>query len=155
VGLIDISDLDARKVEYEDAGQAQAAIDDASAVARDYVSPILDTIDRGGTPDVPGAVVAVVVGMARRVLTNPRGLAAETLGDYTFQAGANAVATLLPTQREKKMLRRAAAAFAKAQVPPIPVPAWGAEGAYQQADLPAPPAYWDGIRLPSDDYTNP
>lgn len=149
MGLITTVDLDDRKVEYEDNGQALAAIEDASAVARDYVSPILDNVDRGGTPDVPGAVVAVVVGMVRRVLTNPRGLAAETLGDYSFQAGVNAVATLMPTTRERRMLRRSAAAFAKAQG--LTVPSWGASGAYQQADLPAPPAYWDGIHLPSDD----
>jgi hypothetical protein len=148
VGLITTADLDDRKVEYEDNGQALAAIEDASAVARDYVSPILDDVDRGGTPDVPGAVVAVVVGMVRRVLTNPRGLAQETLGDYSFQAGSNAVATLMPTSRERRTLRRAAAAFAKAQG--IAVPSWGASGVYQQADLPAPPAYWDGIKLPSD-----
>ena len=99
MGLITTDDLDARKVEYEDADQAEAAIEDASAVARDYVSPILDDVERGDTPDVPGAVVAVVVGMVRRVLANPRGLAAETLGDYSFQAGSNAVATLMPTPR--------------------------------------------------------
>jgi hypothetical protein len=149
VGLITTADLDDRKVEYEDTAQALAAIDDASAVARDYVSPILDDVDRGGSPDVPGAVVAVVVGMVRRVLTNPRGLAAETLGDYSFQAGANSVATLMPTQRERRMLRRAAAAFAKAQS--LDVPSWGASSGYMQADLPAPPAYWDSIKLPSDD----
>lgn len=148
-GLINLTDLDARRVEYEDTGQAQAAIDDASAVARDYVSPVLDAVERGGTPDVPGSVVAVVVGMARRVLTNPRGLASEQLGDYAFQAGSNAVATLMPTGRERRMLRRAAAVFAKANG--MTVPSWGASSAYQQADLPAPPAYWDGIHLPSDD----
>jgi hypothetical protein len=149
VGLITTADLDARKVTYEDSAQALAAIEDASAVARDYVSPILDDVDRGGTPDVPGAVVAVVVGMVRRVLTNPSGHAAETLGDFSFQAGSNAVATLMPTQRERRMLRRAAAAFAKAQG--LTVPSWGASGVNMQADLPAPPAYWDGIKLPSDD----
>jgi hypothetical protein len=149
VGLITAADLDARKVEYEDSGQALAAIEDASAVARDYVSPILDDVDRGGTPDVPGAVVAVVVGMVRRVLANPQGLQSATLGDFTFAAGTNSVATLLPTQRERRLLRRAAAVWAKANG--LPVPSWGASSVYQQADLPAPPAYWDGIKLPSSD----
>lgn len=149
MGLITTADLDARRVEYEDNGQALAAIEDASAVARDYVSPILDDVDRGESPDVPGAVVAVVVGMVRRVLTNPSGHIAETLGDFSFQTGSNAVATLMPTARERRMLRRAAARFAKANG--MDVPSWGAEGVAMQADLPAPPSYWDGITLPSDD----
>lgn len=155
MGLITTADLDARKVEYEDVPQAEALIEDASALARDFVAPILDDVERGDTPDVPGVVVAVVVGMVRRGLTNPRGLAQETLGDYSFQAGSNAVATLMPTAREKRMLRRAAVAFVKAQPGYVKgvtaIPSWGAEGVRQQADLPAPPAYWDGIRLPSDD----
>jgi N-acyl-L-homoserine lactone synthetase len=146
VGLISVADLDARQVEYVDTAQAQAAIDDASAVARVCVSPVLDSVE---TPDAPATVVAVVVGMVRRVLANPRGLQSEVLGDYTYMAGTNAVATLLPTQREKRMLRQAAAVYAKANA--MTVPAWGASAPYQQADLPAPPAFWDGIRLPSDD----
>lgn len=135
MGLISIADLTARQVEYVDTAQAQAAIDDASAVARACVSPVLDAVN---TPTTPAAVVAVVVGMVRRVLANPRGLSQETLGDYTYMAGSNAVATLLPTGRERRLLRQAAAAYAKAQVPPIPVPAWGASGVYMQADLPVP-----------------
>lgn len=137
MGLISVADLDARRVEYEDEAQALAAIDDASAVARAYVSPIFDDIDRDGDPDVPDAVVAVVVGMVRRVLTNPRGLASETLGDYTYAAGSNAVATLLPTQREKKVLRQAAKAFAKAQG--LDVPAFGTGSPFMGGDLPVPP----------------
>lgn len=146
MGLISVADLDARQVEYADPAQAQAAIDDASAVARVCVSPVLDSVE---APDTPAGVVAVVAGMVRRVLTNPRGLASETLGDYTYAAGANSVATLLPTQREKRLLRQAAAAYALANN--MTVPAWGASSTYQQVDLPAPPAYWDGITLPSDD----
>jgi hypothetical protein len=131
VGLISVADLDDRQVQYVDATQAQAAIDDASAVARSYVAPVLDDVD---TPDAPAAVVAVVVIMIRRVLTNPRGLAQETLGDYSYAAGTNAVATLLPTARERRMLRAAATAYALAN--DIDVPTWGAAAPYQQADLP-------------------
>lgn len=146
MGLISVADLDARQVEYADSAQAQAAIDDASSVARACVSPVLDSVEE---PDAPGAVVAVVVGMVRRVLTNPRGLQQEGLGDYTYMAGSNAVATLLPTQRERRLLRQAATAYALAN--DMKVPAWGASAPYQQSDLPAPPAFWDGIKLPSDD----
>lgn len=150
MGLIMTADLDARKVTYEDTAQAQAAIEDASAVARDYVSPIFDEVEAAAQDNpVPAAVTAVVVGMVRRVLTNPSGHAAETLGDFSFQAGVNAVATLMPTARERRMLRRAAVVYAKANA--LDVPSWGAGGVNMQADLPAPPAYWDGIKLPSDD----
>lgn len=130
-GLISTDDLDARQVGYADAAQAQAAIDDASAVARSYVAPVLDDVD---TPDAPAAVVTVVITMIRRVLTNPRGLAQETLGDYSYAAGANAVATLLPTARERRLLRAAATAYALAN--DIDVPTWGAAAPYQQSDLP-------------------
>lgn len=132
MGLISVSDLDARQVEYVDSTQAQAAIDDASAVARACVEPVFDDLDYSGT--VPDLVKAVVVGMVRRVLTNPRGLAQETLGDYSFAAGANAVATLLPTTRERKLLRKAATAYAVAN--DLTVPSFGADGVYMQADLP-------------------
>jgi len=145
-GLITVADLDARQVDYGTPEQAQAAVDDASAVARAYVAPVLDAVE---APDTPAAVVAIVVGMVRRVLTNPRGLAQESLGDYAYTAGPYPQATLLPTNREKRALRSAAAAYATANS--IDIPSWGVAGAYQQADLPAPPAYWDGIKLPSDD----
>ena len=144
MGLISVADLDARQVEYVDNAQAQAAIDDASAVARACVSPVLDSVE---ADDAPAAVKAIVVGMVRRVLTNPRGLQSETLGDYTYAAGTNAVATLFPTTREKRMLRQAARAYALAN--DLAVPSWGAGSAYMEADLPASGA-WDGIVLPSD-----
>lgn len=130
-GLISTADLDARKVDYEDSAQAQAAIDDASAVARACVSPTLDAVT---SPSTPPAVVALVVNMVRRVLTNPQGFAQESLGDYSFATGGGGVATLLPTAREKRLLRQAAAAYAKENA--LTPPAYGADGVYMQADLP-------------------
>jgi hypothetical protein len=131
MGLISVTDLDARQVEYVDSAQAQAAIEDASAVARACVEPTFDDVE---APDAPAVVVAVVVGMVRRVLTNPRGLAQENLGDYSFATSGGGVATLLPTSREKRLLRKAAAAYAVAQGDDAP--AYGAGGVYLQADLP-------------------
>ena len=149
MGLILVADLDNRQVEYADTAQAQAAIDDASAVARACVSPVLDQVEAADTNNpVPAVVTTVVVGMVRRLLTNPLGHQSETLGDFSFAAGSNAVATLLPTAREKKLLRRAAVAYAKANA--MDVPTFGADGVYQQVDLPAPPAFSEGITLPSD-----
>jgi hypothetical protein len=129
-GLISVADLDARQVSYTDSAQAQAAIEDASAVARACVEPTLDDVD---APDAPAVVVAVVVGMVRRVLTNPSGFSQETLGDYSFATGGGGVATLLPTSREKRLLRKAAAAYATAQGDDPP--AYGAGGVYMQSDL--------------------
>jgi hypothetical protein len=131
-GLISVADLTARKVTYEDNAQAQAAVDDASAIARACVEPTFDDLEAGAT--VPAVVVAVVVGMVRRVLTNPSGFAQETLGDYSFATGGGGVATLLPTAREKRLLRKAAAAYAKAQG--VTPPAYGSGGVNMQADLP-------------------
>lgn len=122
-GLIAVADLDARRVAYEDSAQAQAAINDASAIAREYVAPVFDDVTRGGLLATPDVVIPIVVSMVRRVLTNPVGLSMEVLGDYTYQAGSNGVATLLPTQRERRLLRRAAASFAKANG--IVFEAWG------------------------------
>lgn len=107
------------------------------------MSPVLDAVE---APAAPAAVVAVVVGMVRRVLTNPRGLAQETLGDYSYAAGPYPQATLLPTKREVRLLRRAAAAYAEANN--ITFDAWGASSVYQQSDLPAPPSVIDDITLP-------
>lgn len=134
MGLITVADLTARRVETTDSAQAQAAIEDASAVARACVEPTFDDLDADPGP-VPAVVIAVVVGMVRRVLTNPTGLQSESLGDYSFATGGSGVATLLPTAREKRLLRKAAAAYARAAGGDIP--AHGVGGVYMQADLPA------------------
>lgn len=107
MGLVTVDDLDARGVAYATVQQAMAAIDDASAVARTIVSPHLDEVE---APDTDPGVVAIVVGMVRRVLHNPNALAQEQLGDYMYSSGGQGVASLLPTSREKKLLRRAVGA---------------------------------------------
>ena len=135
--LVVRADLDARQIKYVDAAQADAAIADASAHVRDCVSPVFDFVHRGGSPDVPASVVSIVCQMVRRVLTNPTGLTMETLGDYTYQANVN-TATLMPTAREKRALRRAAALFATEYS--IAFPAWGSGSVPMQADL--PPGYY-------------
>lgn len=132
MGLVSVSDLDARQVSYVDSAQAQAAIEDASAVARACVEPTFDDVE---APDAPAVVVALVVAMVRRVLTNPSGFAQETLGDYSYATAGAGVATLLPTLREKRLLRKAAAAYATAAGDDVP--AYGAGGVYMQADLPS------------------
>ena len=107
MGLVTVGDLDARGVEYTSVAQAEAAIDDASGIARTIVAPKLDDVD---APDTPAAVVAIVVNMVRRSISNPRALAQEQLGDYMYSTGGQGVASLLPTAREKKLLRAAVGA---------------------------------------------
>ena len=133
-GLIAVADLDARRVSYEDATQAQALIDDASAIVRAYVSPVFDDVTRGGVLSTPDVVVMVVVSMVRRALTNPVGLSMEVLGDYTYQAGSNAVATLMPTARERRLLRLAASAFAVSRGMEFSAP--GSSSIYLRSDTP-------------------
>ena len=116
MGLATVADLDARQVSYTDEAQARAAIDDASAVARACVSPELDDVEAAtqeqpaADQGVPAAVVAIVVNMVRRVIANPRALAQESLGDYSYASGGQGVASLLPTAREKRLLRKAVGA---------------------------------------------
>lgn len=107
MSLVTVDDLDVRGVEYDNILQAEAAIADASGIARASVAPFLDDVE---APDAPAAVVAIVVNMVRRVISNPRALAQEQLGDYMYSTGGQAPASLLPTAREKKMLRKAVGA---------------------------------------------
>lgn len=104
MALITTDDLDDRKISYTDAAEANAAIDDASALVVDHVKPELDD----ATPETaPAAVKAVVVNMVRRGLTNPRGLAQESLGDYSYSSGGEQAASIYMTRREKRIVRRA------------------------------------------------
>jgi hypothetical protein len=113
-GLISTDDLDARGIAYADTAQAQAAIDDASAVARTCVGTLLDDVE---TPDTPATVVAIVAGMVRRQITNPRALTQESLGDYSYSSGGDGgVASLFPTKRERQLLRRAVGALGAGSV---------------------------------------
>ncbi|MCI0632517.1 MAG: hypothetical protein L0206_01145 [Actinobacteria bacterium] len=105
-GLITVAELVARPgFEGLDSGQAQALIDDASALAREAATPELDAVE---SPATPPAVVAVLVNMIRRGWTNPLGHAQEQLGDYSYSTGGHAVATLYLTARERRIVRRAA-----------------------------------------------
>lgn len=105
-GLITVAELIARPgFESVDSTQAQALIDDASALVRDAASPLLDAVESPATPPV---VVTVLVSMIRRGFSNPLGHQSENLGDYAYTAGTTGgVATLYLTSRERKLVRRA------------------------------------------------
>lgn len=107
-GLITIDQLLTRPgFDNIDPAQAEALIEDASALVRDAATPELDDVN---APDTPAAVVAVVVNMIRRGWRNPLGHQSETLGDYSYAAGAGGggVATVYLTRRERRVVRRAA-----------------------------------------------
>lgn len=107
-GLIAVADLDDREIAYTSTARAQAAIDDASALVRTCVAPLLDAVETPTTATTYPAVVAVVVAMVRRELTNPRGLTQESLGDYSYSSGGDGgVASIHMTKREKRIVRRA------------------------------------------------
>lgn len=111
--LIAVSDLETRlntTLGSDESAQAEALIQDASALVRDYADD--DFIADDGTLDVPDAVIPVVVSMVRRARENPLGRTAENLGDFGWQqqpsGGAGTPPTLYATRREKRIVRRAA-----------------------------------------------
>lgn len=101
--LVTFAELQARPGFADaDQTQAEALLDDASALVRDVASGELDDVV---PPDTPGAVRTVVVDMVRRGLSNPQGYASESVGDYSYSRGGGT--SLQPTRREIKAIRRA------------------------------------------------
>ena len=99
--LIDVSDLETRLGYDVEAGQAEALIDDASALVRE-IAGWDDT-----EPDVvPAAVVPVVVNMVRRGLDNPHGHESEQVGNYRY-SGAKTEG-IFATRREAWVIRKSA-----------------------------------------------
>lgn len=82
--LIDVAALEARLGYSVDVSQADARIEDASALVRDIVS------DDVALDPVPSAIVPVVVSMVHRALDNPHGHESETVGNYTFRGAKTA-----------------------------------------------------------------
>lgn len=85
-----------------DPGQAQALIDDASALVRDIAAPVV--LDPAA---LPASLVPVIVGMVRRGFANPLGRTGESIGDYSWQAAGNAMSGIYATRKEKIVIRRA------------------------------------------------
>lgn len=81
--------------------QADAVLDDVSAMVRDIASPVLDAVDWPATP--PG-VVPVIVAMARRALVNPMGYIGAMAGAMSWQGAASDV---YATEKERRTIRRA------------------------------------------------
>lgn len=90
------------------ATQADALIDDASALAVDIVgdSTITDTWDAAVADTVPAAVVPVVVAMVRRGLDNPHGLTQESTESYSYSGASGR--GVFATRQETRIIRKAA-----------------------------------------------
>ncbi|GAA3223223.1 hypothetical protein [Actinocorallia longicatena] len=100
--LITVADLLARPgFGNVDESQAEAVIDDASALVADVAAPVVLTAQT-----LPKSIVPVLVSMVGRGLHNPRGLQSEQLGDYGWQGGGTAAGLYL-TREETRIVRRA------------------------------------------------
>lgn len=70
-----------RSLNTAQSAQAEALIDDASALVRRIAQGALDATD---STTLPAELVPVVVGMVRRGIENPRGVNSERIGDYQW-----------------------------------------------------------------------
>lgn len=105
-----IDDLEARGVDVTDPVRAQAALDDASALIRIEANTswvAAGAVDFGDLADyLQDAIVTVCVSAARRVLENPEGATAMSLGDASLTL-ANASTDVYLTAAERRVIRRA------------------------------------------------
>jgi hypothetical protein len=104
-----VGDLEARlglplgTLADEDLARAEAALDDATALALAEVST---TRAQRWTVEAPAVVSLVVLKAARREFENPRGLTTETIGEHS--AGLTDSSGVYLTAREIAQIRRAA-----------------------------------------------
>jgi hypothetical protein len=136
--LVTVSDLEQRlgvavgSLAGLDLARAEAAISDASALARLYGR---DWVDADGTTiAAPDAVLVVVVSAAKRAYDNPTNYQGESLGDgsYSWQAGQGDALIYL-SDAEVRLIRTADAK---------------AGGAGGLVTTRTPSAYYDAARDP-------
>jgi hypothetical protein len=111
VGLISIEQLEARlgrALAGNEEDQAEAFIDDASALVLQIAAGQGDEPEWTSPNDPPATIIPVVTSMVRRALENPRGLSGEQLGDYQWQAGQGGQVSIYATSNERRIIRRAA-----------------------------------------------
>lgn len=129
--LISVEELTARPgFDGVDEGQAAAVLGDVSAL----VAQIAEADPAWTAATVPAAVVPVIVSMARRGLSNPRGLSGEQLGDYGWQSQGGGTTGIYATRREQRIVRRAAGRSGVSSVDldsPLPLPPFRAGGGFE------------------------
>ena len=106
-----LADLDVRipgGVSTDEVPRATAALDDASALIRAEAGKTWVN-ESNQLADVPDVVVAVTLAAARRAMTNPDGLASESVEDYSrsFSQSSTSLDVYL-TRGERRVVRRAA-----------------------------------------------
>lgn len=90
------------------AAQADARIDDASALVREIAEGNLDAVD-AVSDNVPPAVVAVVCSMVQRAIANPNARSGESIDGHQWQAGGQT--GVFANRHERRVIRRAAGVF--------------------------------------------
>lgn len=91
----------------EDMERAQAALDDASALIRAAANKTWVDDDEQLEEDVPGVLLTVCCAAARRAITNPDGVKAETFDQFS-QSYANDSGDVYLKRSEKRLVRSAA-----------------------------------------------
>ncbi|UJB43600.1 hypothetical protein [Streptomyces sp. A1-5] len=97
--LVSLADFEARLPEPLTANErrrCELLLQDASDLVREEVAPV-------AVPEPPPLVVRqLVMDLAGRVLTNPRGITTENIGDYSYSLARSAIngMALMPAERE-------------------------------------------------------
>lgn len=86
--------------------QIDALITDASALVR-LVAGTDFHDDDGNEITTPPALLSILTNMIRRGLENPRGLATESIDDYSYSTHQGQSFQIYPTRNEKRLIRRA------------------------------------------------
>lgn len=81
--------------------QATALIEDATAIVRQIAEGKLDAVD---SPNVPPAIVTVMVSMVRRAMNNPLALSGEAIDGHQWQAAGQT--GVFATTAERRAIRR-------------------------------------------------
>lgn len=108
--LATIADLTARMGDVGDVSRAMARLADASALIRAEASPEDWLTVDGLLESVPPLIVTICCGVAQRVLDNPAGLSAESLGTYSATI-ANSSTDVYLTKAERRLVRKVAGAL--------------------------------------------
>ncbi|MEV4443607.1 hypothetical protein AB0K09_32365 [Streptomyces sp. NPDC049577] len=86
--LADLADLERRyggTLTGAEREQAEAALDDASAIVRAHGNPSWGAVVDGRLRPVPAAVKAIVLAVAERRVRNPEGFVSESAGEYSYR----------------------------------------------------------------------
>lgn len=90
------------RMTIEDEAEAQAALDDASALIRGVARPVTWTDDAGELTEVPDQIQVICLNAAKRYLNNTEGYASIQVSQFSASMrGAAASGTVMLTKDEK------------------------------------------------------